>query len=101
MTIQPNLKAWLEPLARAEGPVEPPNARKKMDAARARANIDHWPANALRHSFASYHLAKFQDAPALALQMGHTTTAMLFTHYREVITPEEAEIYWCTRPKSR
>ena len=29
--------------------------------------------NAVRHSFASYYLAKFQDAPALALQMGHTT----------------------------
>ena len=37
--------------------------------AQRRAGIGKWPTNALRHSFASYHLAKFQDAPALALQM--------------------------------
>jgi integrase len=94
VTIQPNLKAWLKPLARTQGPVEPPNARKKMDAARARANIDDWPHNGLRHSFASYHLAKYQDAAALALQLGHTTTGMLFAHYREVVSPDAADIYW-------
>ena len=33
----------------------------------------------------------FQDAPALALQMGHSGTAMLFAHYREVVTPGDAE----------
>ncbi len=98
VTIQPNLKIWLKPLARKEGSVEPTNFRKRMDAARARAGLDQWPANALRHSFASYHLAKFQDAPALALQMGHTTTAMLFAHYREVVTPDTAHAYWRILP---
>jgi integrase len=98
VTILPNLKAWLEPLARPQGPVEPPNARKKMDAARARANIGDWPPNALRHGFCSYHLAKFQDAPALALQMGHTTTALIFAAYREVVTPEDAQGYWLIHP---
>ena len=94
VTIQPNLKTWLLPFVRESGPVEPPNARKKFDAARIRANISEWPINALRHSFASYHLAKFQDAAALALQLGHTTTGMLFAHYREVVTPEAAMAYW-------
>jgi integrase len=98
VTIQPNLKAWLGPLVRSEGPVEPPNARKKMDAARARANIDDWPPNALRHGFCSYHLARFQDAPALALQMGHTTTALIFGAYREVVTMDAAQQYWTILP---
>jgi integrase len=98
VTIQPNLKAWLEPLSKLSGPVEPPNFRKKIDAARVRAGIEDWPANALRHSFASYHLAQWQDAPALALQLGHTTTAMLYTYYREVVTPKEAEAYWSSLP---
>jgi integrase len=72
--------------------------RKLREAVQRRARICKWPTNALRHSFASYHLAKFQDAPALALQMGHTTTAMLFAHYRELVTPEAAEAYWKIRP---
>jgi hypothetical protein len=39
------------------------------------AGIGHWPRNALRHSFASYHIAHFRDAAALALKMGHATIA--------------------------
>jgi integrase len=52
----------------------------------------------LRHSFASYHLAHFQDAAATALQMGHTTTTMLFEHYREIVTREQAAKFWSIRP---
>lgn len=99
VTILPNLKAWLIPLAREQGPILPANPRVKIEAARKRAGIKRWPQNGLRHSFASYHLAKHSDAPALALQMGHTTTAMLFAHYREVVTPETAASYWMIRPR--
>lgn len=98
VTIQPNLKAWLEPHARSEGAVEPPNTRKKLDAARARANIDYWPQNALRHSFASYWLAQWQDSAALALLLGHTSTAVLFAFYREVVPRETAQAYWRIMP---
>ena len=42
--------------------------------------------------------AKFQDAAALALQMGHTTTGMIFAHYREVVTPEDSDAYWMIMP---
>jgi len=34
-----------------------------------RAGITAWPSNALRHSFASYYLAHFQDAARLALEL--------------------------------
>jgi integrase len=57
-----------------------------------------WASNGLRHSFASYHLAKHSDFNGLALQLGHRTTKMLFDHYREVVTPLEAERYWQIRP---
>ena len=97
VTIQPNLKAWLMPLARRSGRVQPPNARKLRREAQRRAGIEKWPTNALRHSCASYHLAKFQDAPATALLLGHSTT-VLFAHYREVVTPDEAEEYWTILP---
>jgi integrase len=98
VTIQPNLKSWLAPLARKNGPILPPNPRVKIEAVRKRAGIVEWPQNGLRHSFASYHLAHFQDAPALALQLGHTTTGMLFAHYREVVRPDAATSYWRLEP---
>ena len=98
VTILPNLKAWLKPVAYFEGPITPPNPRVKFHAALKRAGIEGWPSNALRHGFASYHLAMFHDAAALALQMGHTTTKMLFAHYREVVPPAAAENYWKISP---
>ena len=94
VTILPTLQRWLKPLQKLAGPIRPPNLQLQIKRATAKANLTKWPHNGLRHSYASYHLAKFQDAPALALQMGHRTTAMLFAHYREVVTPEAAEIYW-------
>jgi integrase len=99
VTLLPNLKAWLETVAQQSGPVYPLNGRKLTDAARRRAGLKDWPSNALRHSFASYHLATFQDAAALALQLGHTTTGMLFAHYREVVTTEDATAYWSLLPQ--
>ena len=92
--ILPNLTAWLAPLEMTSGPVIPLNLRWLLADARERAGISCWPSNALRHSYASYHLAHFNDAAALALQMGHTNTAMIFQHYREVVKPKEAARYW-------
>ena len=100
VTILPDLHSWLAPLAKKQGSIIPVNLAGKLKATRKAAGIEKWPANGLRHSFASYHLAKFQDAAALALQMGHTTTAMLFKHYREVVTPEAAEAYWRIVPRT-
>jgi integrase len=52
----------------------------------------------LRHSFASYHLAKFSDAAALALELGHTNANLVFQHYRQIVKPKDAERYWSIRP---
>lgn len=60
-----------------------------------------WPHDCLRHSFASYHLAKHQSAEQTALQMGHRSTDMLFRHYRELVTKEEAEKFWAIAPCRR
>lgn len=69
--------------------------RKSEDGGR-KSEVGGWrfPANGLRHSFASYHLAHFRDAGRTALELGHTTTAMLFAHYRELVTPEDAALFW-------
>jgi hypothetical protein len=71
-----------------------------FDEDRERAGLlTNWPQNALRHSFGSYHLAKFQDAPALALQMGNSVDVIM-KHYRELVRPADAAKYWRIRPKT-
>jgi integrase len=96
--IQPNLREWLMPLRKLSGKVVPDNFRRAFDQARQAAGITEWPGNALRHSFASYHLAHFKNLNALTLEMGHTNSQMLFEHYRELVKPKEAERYWNIRP---
>jgi integrase len=98
--IQPNLREWLLPLRKHTGKVTCDNFPKQFEAARQSAGITEWPDNALRHSFASYHLAHFKDAAALALEMGHTDIGMIFNHYRQLVRPKDAERYWSIRPST-
>ena len=113
--IEPNLAAWLTPLARPAGPVAPASAlRDRLDEVRrcagfgtpgsetveekkAKLELKPWPQNAGRHSFGSYWLANFADAAALGLQMGNSPQ-MIFTHYRELVKPKDAERYWQIAP---
>jgi len=41
-----------------------------------------------------------KDAKALALEMGHIDSGVLFNHYRALVKPKEAERYWTIRPLS-
>ena len=98
--IQPNLAAWLRPYASMIGRLAPIGARKKLDAARKAAGLTRWPKNGLRHSFASYRLAAIHDAPRVASELGHTSPAMLYSTYRELVLPENAERYWKIEPEA-
>ena len=92
--MQPNLREWLRPYAGMVGAVVPANSRKKLDLVRKAARLACWPKNGLRHSFASYRLAAIHDAPRVASELGHTSPKMLYSTYRELVLPEEAERYW-------
>src|SRR5262249_51595779 len=96
--IQLNLAAWLAPYSGKKGMVVPVNARKKLDTVRKAAGLARWPKNGLRHSFASYRLAAIHDAPRVASELGHMSPQMLYSTYREVVLPEEAERYWNIAP---
>lgn len=98
--IRPCLRAWLEPLRQPHGKLMPTEMvyRRRLNDASKATGITNWPNNTLRHSFASYHLAAFQDASALALEMGHSTTGMIFQHYRALVTTAEALTYWNISP---
>ena len=98
--IQPNLATWLTPYASMSGAVVPGNARTKIDRVCDSAGLQHWPLNGLRHSFASYRLAATNDAATVAAELGNTSTKMLYSTYREVVRPEEAERYWKIGPSA-
>jgi integrase len=96
--MQPNLRDWLKPYAGIAGAVVPANWRKKLDRVREAGGLLKWPNNGLRHSFASYRLAAIHDAPRVAAELGHSSPQMLYSTYREVVLPEEAERYWEIKP---
>ena len=92
--IRPALKAWLKDYANRKGRVSPQMLRKRLEADRLAAKITEWPNNALRHSFASYHAAEFQNAGVLAAEMGHRDPDVTYRHYRELVRPAVAHKYW-------
>ena len=98
--IAPNLAHWLEAYHQPSGPVIPINFARRFRRVLADARIAPWPSNALRHSFATYHLALHQDAARTALQLGHATTTMLFKNYRNLATQGQAELYFSLAPQS-
>jgi hypothetical protein len=51
----------------------------------------------MRHSFGSYHVAQFNDIPALAVQMGNSPD-IIERHYRKAVRPKEAHQYWSLTP---
>lgn len=99
--MQPNLREWLRPYAEMTGPVVLANSRKKLDLVRKAAKLARWPKNGLRHGYASYRLAATHDAPRVASELGHTSPAMLYSTYRELVLPEEAQRYWHIAPDKR
>jgi integrase len=97
--IQPNLREWLRAYAGITGPVVTVNSRKKLDFVRKAAKLARWPKNGLRHGYASYRLAATHDAPRVAAELGHTSPQMLYSTYREVVLPQEADRYWNLVPE--
>jgi hypothetical protein len=53
--------------------------------------------NGFRHSFASYRLADVKSAAEVALEMG-TSPQKLFTNYRELVTKEDAKVWFSILP---
>jgi site-specific recombinase XerC len=97
VTILPNLAAWLAAYP-PNGPLAVANHRKRLEAILRRSGGP-WPPNAPRHSFASYHLALFQDAGRTAFELGHTNQTMLYQHYRNLVTSSDAKAWFAIVPE--
>ena len=94
-----NLSRWLAIAPRNGARVWPHTKDrffKAMIRAADNAKIE-WKQNALRHSFISYRLAEIQDVNRLALEAGNSPQ-MIFRHYRELATPEQARTWFSISP---
>ena len=67
---------------------------KRLAKADIKAQVKLPPKNALRHSFASYHVAWKRDFQDTALIMSHKGTGILFDHYKGNASQEDAERYF-------
>ena len=70
---------------------------RAVSALAASLKID-WPRNVLRHSFISYRIAIVQSADQVALEAGNSPS-IIFKHYRELTTEEQAEKWFSIMPK--
>jgi integrase len=94
-----NLARWLGIAPRKGQRVWPHSKAWFFEAMRNTAdaaNIN-WKQNALRHSWISYRLAEIQDVNRVALEAGNSPQ-MIFRHYRELATPEQARTWFSIAP---
>ena len=99
--IADSLSRWLAMAPRNGEPVWPHSKAWYFEALRnaaASAGIT-WKQNALRHSFISYRLAEIQDVNRVALEAGNSPQ-MIFRHYRELATPEQAKTWFAIAPQA-
>lgn len=94
--ISDNLAAWLAKVPR-EGPVLTHRLRFTQATTLAKSLGIAWPHNALRHSYISYRIAVVQNAAQVALEAGNSP-AIIFKHYRELVTKEDAEKWFGIMP---
>jgi integrase len=88
-----NLRGWLLPFRKASGPIQPTNDRKLRERLCELTNM-RWKPNGMRHTFASNHLAVYENAGKTAFLLGHASPALVFRHYRELVNRRDAETFW-------
>ncbi|MCX6923326.1 MAG: hypothetical protein NT154_08985, partial [Verrucomicrobia bacterium] len=57
-----------------------------------------WKKDVLRHTAASCWLTSDPDANRVAMELG-TSPAILFKHYRDLVSDEQAKTFWALTPK--
>lgn len=95
------LHAWLAtvPAHKRTGKIVPAQWKPCWQAIRREAAISDLQ-DALRHTFATMHLAAFEDVNATRAIMGHELGDVIFTNYRGVTTKKEALAFWEILPAS-
>jgi integrase len=105
--ILPNLAAWLKDPAKKSGKIFAPTRAYFHELQREISKRTKtktlpalpWKHNALRHSFISYRCADIQNVAQVALEAGNSP-AMIFSHYRELVTADDAKKWFSIQPKA-
>ncbi len=93
------LAAWLAGYASRTGLIWKGGHESFYHAQQAAASAAgmKWKQNALRHSYASYRFALVTDAGRVAGELGNSAS-IVHRHYRELVTPANAERWFAVRP---
>jgi integrase len=106
--ILPNLAVWLKKAAKKSGKIFPSSRayfhelQRDISKRTKTAKLDAvpWKHNALRHSFISYRVADVQNVAQVALEAGNSP-GMIFGHYRELVTADDAKAWFAIVPAQR
>ena len=114
--ISENLAAWLAPYSKSHGPVtvRGDSYYSRLEKARQGAiarlreakefagNLQNWPQDCLRHTFASMHCAAFRNPGDTSLELGHGGSLKVFErHYRDRVEEDEALAFWEIYPSEK
>jgi integrase len=99
MELEPNALAWLRLAHECDArlPVGRMTRRRYLDYAERWLGFETWPQDCLRHSAASYLLAKHKNAPLVANRLGNSP-AILMRHYQELVTSDDCTAFWSITP---
>ncbi len=93
------LVAYLTPYAKRRGPVVEMGSREfrtRWENCRKDAGIQ-WYNDVMRHTYATYSLAAFNDIGKLSLQMGNSPQ-VIHSAYKGLVSKADAERFWALRP---
>jgi integrase len=101
--IPANAVLWLSLVAKRTGPVTHSNSyndhQQRFRKLLKLAKFKKWEANAMRHSFGSYHYALHGNPLETSRLLGHKASdQVLFDHYRALATKAQAEAYFAIKP---
>ena len=92
---------WLEPCWQTSGPIAPQDPytfTKLFNRVRKEAGLkDVWSPDSLRHTYASYHAARYERKDKTAMMMGNSVK-MLDRHYRRPLHRSDTTEFWNIAP---
>ena len=96
--LSPNFIKWINHIKRREGSFQKvANLKRKWIKAKKSIGRD-WPHDCLRHSYASYHFAEYNDAGLTAKNLGHPDSTLLRKDYNGAVTKAQAKGFWAILP---
>ena len=98
--IAENLLEWLLPARARNLAIYPSHWLKLFKELKDKCKIKKWPVDIMRHTYGSNHYRNYNDIGLTAAQMGNSPD-IIFKHYRNLVKPKEAALYWEVRPNPK